>query len=155
MNASNAACSSIEEVFAVIAERESKAIALYRGAAERVQGEAKKLLERLYQRAEGFLAKLEEGKRNSTFKIRECALPDYRYFKTMAPPSYATPGERVPEILIFAIMTKHDDYLMCKRTADKAGNTINRELWLLMAEENRRQRLELEAYYEKEVINKI
>lgn len=154
MNGISAGISSTDEVYAVVTEREVKAAVLYRFAAQSAQGEAKALLERLYQRGETFLAKLEEGRKSGGFKNEKCSLPDYGYFKTLLPTS-DKPGRRVPEILMFAIRTKHDDYRICKEAAEKCATSPVKELWLLLAEEHRRQRLELETYYQKEVIDRI
>ena len=155
MNGISASYSSTDEVYAVVAEREVKAAVLYRFAAQSAQGEAKTLLERLYQRGETFLAKLEEGRKNGGIKSEKTSLPDYGYFKTLPPTSTTdNPGRRVPEILMFAIKTKHDDYRLCSEAAEKSAPPV-RDLWLTLAEEHRRHRLELEAYYQKEVIDRI
>lgn len=148
-------CRSTDEVYAFITEREVKGCVLFRFAAQSAEnGEAKALLERLYQRGEAFLEKLCQARQSGVFTNRECTLADQGFYQTMMP-APGEPGRRVPEVLMFAIRNKHDDYLLCQEAADLSRDSAARKLLLTLAEENRRQRLELESYYEKEVINKI
>lgn len=148
-------CQSIDEVYAFVMEREVKACVLFRFAAQSAEErDAKALLERLYQRGEAYLEKLTRSRKSGRFQAKPCTLADSAYYKTIreAP---AQPGQRIPQILIFAIKSKHDDYLLCHEGARRSQHPQVKRLWLALAEEKRRQRLELESYYEKEVIGKI
>lgn len=143
------------EVYAFMEEREVKACNLYRFVAKSaVSPEAKALLERLAQRCEGFLEKLAAGKKQGGFKSKPCSLPDHSFHNTIvgAP---ASPGLSLPEILMFAIKSKQAGYLLCKESAQRSQGAEVKKLWLTLAEEERVSRLELESYYEKEIINKI
>lgn len=146
---------STQEVYAFMEEREVKACALYRFVAGSVADpEAKALLERLAQRCEAFLEKLAAGRKEGSFTGKPCALPDRAYCDTIldVPKS---PGQSLPEILMFAIKVKQDGYRLCRESAQKSQASEVKRLWSALAEEERTSRLELESYYEKEIINRI
>jgi rubrerythrin len=148
-------CQSMEEVYAFVTEREVKSCVMYRFAAESVvEEQAKLLLEKLVQRGEAYLEKLAQSRKSGVFKNRGCNLPDRSFFSTIKVVP-EKPGQRLAEILMFAISSEQDDYRVCKDAAQKCQVAPLKSLWLALAEEERRQRLELESYYEKEVINKI
>lgn len=148
-------CHSIDEVYAFMMEREVKSCALYRFVAKSVQDEESKvLLERLAQRAEEYLQKLEASKKRGHFENRACSLTDSAFYTTILQTG-SGPGHRVPEILMFAIRNRHDSFLKYRESAQQCQDAGQRKLWLALAEEERRHRLELESYYEKEVIYKI
>jgi len=143
------------EIYAFMVEREVKSCGLYRYLAQSVAGrQAKTLLERLAQKEEQYRQKLEESKKSGVFTNKRCNLPDNSFFKTIYE-TPASPGQTLPQILMFAIKTKHDDYLACNDAASHCQEGELRKLWLALAEEERINRLELESFYEKEVISKI
>lgn len=148
-------CQSTGDVYAIMMEREVKSCTLYRFVAKSVQDEeSKTLLERLAQRAEEYLEKLEASKRRGHFENRPCSLTDSAFYTTILQTG-SGPGHSAPEILMFAISNKHDGYLKCREAAQQCQDAEQKKLWLALAEEERRHRLELESYYEKEVIYKI
>lgn len=148
-------CKTVEEVYAFMEEREVKSCVLYRFAAQSVAGnEAKALLERLAQRGEAFMEKLSASRKSGLFRSKPCNLPDNSFHNTILE-TPKSPGQSLPEILMFAIKSKHGGYLLCKEAAQQSQGAEVKKLWLALAAEERTNRLELESYYEKEIINKI
>lgn len=144
-------CENVPGICSYMAERERRLCELYRFMALSVpQGEAKTLLERLAARGQEFLQKLEESKQTGVFQNRPCELPDTGFFDTLEPPD--APGQSIPEILIFAIWSKHDSYLLCEEAARSCAVAEVKQFWLVLAEEERRHRLELESCYQDETI---
>lgn len=150
-----AVCHSMNDVFAFAMEREVKACNLYRFAASGVSDPgAKELLDRLVQRCETYLEKLESSRRQGIFHPKPCSLPDRAFHETIVV-SDASPGHSVAEILMFAIKAKQDGYQLFRKAVGECADPEQKRLWLALAEEERTQRLELESYYEKEVIGRI
>lgn len=139
-------CESVAEICAVVGRRQKMLCELYRFIAASVQSpEAKALLERLAKREEEFLGKLDESGRTGEFRNRPCDLSDEGLFRSIEPPDL--PSQTIPEILAFAIGSKHDGYLFCREAARRCAVAKLNKLWLALAEEERRHRLELESCY--------
>lgn len=148
-------CGTLEEIYSFMMQRETKGCVLYRIAADAAaEKEAKALLEKLAQRGDAYLEKLHGSRPIAVFTNRPCKLPDRSFFSTLEEAPRGT-GVLPPEILMFALCKENEDYRVCKEAAQRSRVASNKKLWLALAEEERRQRLELESFYEKEVIWKI
>ncbi|UFS70768.1 hypothetical protein LPW11_00930 [Geomonas sp. RF6] len=147
--------STVEEIFDLMMQREEKGATLYRLAAETVSDrEARGLLEKLAQRCDAYRERLSQSKARGAFESRRSTLPDRNFAGTIEAVPVG-PEARLVEVMMFAISKERADYLLCEEGARRAPNAAAKKLWLSLAEEERTQRLELEAYYEKEVISKI
>lgn len=146
---------TLDDIYTLMTERERRGATLYRFAMQGVADpEAKGLLEKLAQRCDSYRERLRRSKEKGSFERKACLLPDRNYaagFENVE----VGPEARLPEVLIFAIGKEEIDYRVCEEGAQRAADPASRNLWLALAEEERRQRLELEACYQKEVIDKV
>lgn len=141
--------------YAVVMERERLSLSLYRElAAEAKDPEAKMLIERLVHRTEAYLEKLETSKRRGSFLNKPCNLTDNAFHSTISVPE-DRPGLSVPEILMYAIVKRQEGSRFCEERSRHCHDEGQKDLWRALAEEERTHRLELEAYYQMEVIGRI
>lgn len=148
-------CRNKQEIFAFMLRRESECSRLCRAAAQsQRKKEVRDLLERLARRSEAYLERLRESENSGTFINTPCNLHDNSFFSTIQHTT-ALPGESVPEIMMYAIAKKQEGFLVCSEAARQCRRPERQSLWQALAEEERTQRLELESYYDKEIIGMI
>lgn len=148
-------CRNKQEIFGFMVQREAECAQLYRSVAKsRQKKEVRELLERLALRSEAYLERLRESENSGTFINTPCFLHDNSFFSTIQHTT-AVPGESVPEVMMYAIAKKQEGFLVCREASRQCKRPERQKVWLELAEEERTHRLELESYYEKEIIGRI
>lgn len=146
---------SMNELLGYAMQREEEASFLYRQAAGIARNaESKDMFLKLAEIEDGYRQLLSQFRDDGSLPNTPVVLPDNRLCETL-PDQPLEPDMALPEILMYAIKKEQKAFTLYSEAAHSCNEPHIRKALLVIAEEERRRRLELEAFFEKEVISEI
>ncbi len=143
---------SFNDILEFAIEKEQEAADLYRDLGEKSdRAGTKEMFLELSRQEEGHKARLQAMDRDAFPEKGNAEIPDLKIVDYLSPVEIG-PDSSYQDVLIFAMKREGDAVALYSRLANDAGDEAGKNLFLTLAEEEKKHKLRLETEYDDNVL---